>query len=132
MYLFPALSASDKRDYGFISTNLCSIYLRYANRLSAANRERPFIFHDKNDIIDLVGKQVTKIHHYFGDKPMNVAMSLGVDANIIVRGWNIIRSHNNIIGGDSPNHYLDIGYKTKEDMVKMLKLCVGGKEGVVA
>ena len=73
-------------------------------RLSAAKIKRPFIFHDKNDIIELVGKQVAKIRHYFGDKSMHVTMSLVVDATIIVRKWHIIRSHNKIIGGASPHH----------------------------
>ena len=103
--LFPDLSASDKRYFGFVSTNICSIFLRHVNRLSTANREIPFIFHDKNDIIELVGKQFTKIIHYFGDKSMHVDMSLGVDANIVVRGWQILRYHNKIIGGASPNHF---------------------------
>ena len=83
------------------------------NHLSAANRERPFIFNNKNDIINLVGKQVAKIRDSFGDKSMHVAMSIGVYENILVRGWNILKSHNNIIGGASPKKSLDIGDKSK-------------------
>ena len=102
------------------------------NRLSASIRESPFIFHDKNDTIELVGKQAGKICHSVGDKLMHVAMSLVVDATIIVRGWQIIRYHNKIIGGASPNQYLDIGDKSKEEMVGFLKFCIDGKKGVVA
>ena len=93
-------------------------FLRHMNRLGAANREMPFIILDINDIIELVSNQVTKIHHSFEDKSIHVAMYLGVDENIIVRGWQILISHNNIIGGASPNHFLDIGEKLKEEMVE--------------
>ena len=81
------------------------------NCLSAASRESPLIVYDKNDIIELVGKQVAKIRHYFGYKSMHVSISLGVGATIIFRGWQILRSHNKITGEASPNHYLDIGDK---------------------
>ena len=56
-------------------------------------------------------KQVAKINHYFGDKSMHVSVSLVFDATIFVILWQILRSYNNIIGGVSPNHYLDIGDK---------------------
>ena len=99
-----ALSNIDKRDFGFVSTNLCSTTLIHVNRLSASNRKKPLIFYDKNNIIGLIGKQVANVRHYFGDKSMHVTMSLVVDATIIVRKWHIIRSHNKIIGGASPHH----------------------------
>ena len=97
--LLLALSDSDNIDFEFVSTNICSIYLRHMNHISSAYRERPFNFHDKDDIIELVGKQVANICHYFGNKSMHVAISLGVDTTIIVRGCQIIRHHNKIIGG---------------------------------
>ena len=61
-------------------------FLRHMNRLGAANREMPFIFHYMNDIIEIVGNQVTKIHHSSGDKSIHVAMYIGVDATIVFRG----------------------------------------------
>ena len=67
---------------------------------------KAFCFNDKNDINDLVGKQVTRIHHLIGDKSMHVAIYLEVDATIIVRGWRILRYHNQIICGASPYHSL--------------------------
>ena len=129
---FPTIYANDKRDFGFVSKNLCSIYLRHLNFLSATNRERPFVFRDNNYIIELFVKKVTKTCHYLGDKSIHVAMFLGVDATIIVIGWRILKSHNKIIGGASPNHYLDIGEKSKEEMVEFFKLCVDGKTSFVA
>ena len=36
------------------------------------------------------------------------------------------------MGGASPNHCLGIGEKSKEDLVKLLNLCVNGKKVVVA
>ena len=59
-------------------------------------------------------------------------MSLEVYAAIIVRGWQIIRYHNTIIGGASPNHYLGIGNKSKEEMVEFLELCDDGKKSVAS
>ena len=123
---------NDKRDFGFVSKYIYSIYLRDLNCLSSANREMPFIFHDKNDIIDIVGKKVAKIRNYFGDKSIHVDMSLGFDTTISVRGWQILRSHNKIIGGASPNHYLYIGKKSKEDMVEFLKLYPDANKGVLS
>ena len=85
-----------------------------------------------NYIIELFVKKVTKTRHYFGDKSMHVDMYNGVDVTIIVRVYQILISHNKVIGADSPNQYLVIGEKSKEDMLKTFKLCVEGKKGVVA
>ena len=129
---FLALSASDKRAFGFVSKNACSTYFHHVIRLSATNRETKLFFHNKNDIIELFGKQVTKTRHYFGDKSIHVAMSLGVDATIIFSGWQIIISHDKIIGRVSKNHSLDIGDQSKEGTVKVLKLCIDVKKIVEA
>ena len=99
--------------------------------MSAANREKLFIFHYNNDIAGLVWRQITKIRHYSGDKSIHVALYLEVDATAIFQGCNIIISHNNIVGGASPNHCLEIGEKSKEEMVKLLKFCVDRNNGVV-
>ena len=63
---------------------------------------------------------------------MHVAIYLGVYSTIIVRLWKILIYHNNIIGGASPNHYMDIGDESKKEVVEILKLCVDGKKGAVA
>ena len=130
-FLF-ALLAIYKREFWFVSENMCSISLQHVNCMSYANREKPLIFHDKNDIIELLGRKITKMHHYFDEKSINVALSLGVYAAVIVKGWQVLRYHNNISGGVSPNHYFDNGEKSKEDLVKLLKIYGGGKKGVVA
>ena len=59
-------------------------------------------------------------------------MALVFDATVIVQGWHIFKSCNKIVGGASPNHFLVIGEKPKEELVKLLKFCVGGKGVVVA
>ena len=102
---FLTLSARDKRYFWFVSTNMCQIYLHNVNILSDANRERTFIVYDKNDIIELVSKKTANTCHNFGDKSIYVHMYLGVDATITVRGWQIIRSNNKIIGGASKKQY---------------------------
>ena len=94
--------------------------------------EKPFIFHDENGIIVLVGSQIIKIRHYFGDKPIHAALYLRVYATVIVQVWQIIRYHNNIVGGASPNHFLDIGEKSNKYLVKLFKLCADRNKGVVA
>ena len=63
---------------------------------------------------------------------MHAALSLGVDAIVIVQVCQILRYYDKSVGGASPNHFLDIGEKSKEELVKLLKLCVDGKKGVVA
>ena len=85
--MFLDIHANDKRAFWFVSTNICSIYLRPMHHMSYAKRERPFIFYDKDDIVELVGKKVDKIRNYFGGNSMHVAISLGFDATIIFRVW---------------------------------------------
>ena len=58
-------------------------------------------------------------------------MSLGIYEIVIVQGWQIFRYHNNIEGGDSLNHCLEIGEKLNEEMETFLKECVYGNTGVV-
>ena len=87
------------------------ISLRHVNCLSAANIERPYIYHDKKGIIEIFGNQVTKVYHYFGNKSINVSIYLGFDTTMIVRGFQILIYHDKSIYGDSPNHSLDIGDK---------------------
>ena len=105
--------------------------MRHVKLLSDANRDKPFIFHDKSDIIELVWRQIIKNHHYFGDNLMYVALSIGVDVTVIFQGWRIIIPHNKFVGGYTPNRCLGIGEKSKEDLIKLLKLCVDGKKVVV-
>ena len=52
---------------------------------------------------------------------MFVALYLGVDATVIFQGWQVIRPHNNIVGGASQNYFLYIGEKSKKEMVNVLK-----------
>ena len=66
------------------------------------------MFHDKKEIIELVGRKIMKINHYFGDKSTYVELSLGFYEPFIIKGWNILRYYNNIVGRASPNHCLDI------------------------
>ena len=63
---------------------------------------------------------------------MRVALSLGVDATVIVQGQQVIRSNNKIVSGSSPNHYLDISDKSKEEMMNVLKECFDRNKDVVA
>ena len=59
--------------------------------MSLSNNEKLFIFHDENDIIELLGRKTTKIQNYFDDKPIRVELSLGVDEKVIVQKFQIIR-----------------------------------------
>ena len=61
--------------------------------------------------------------HYFAEhvKSMFVALYPGVDATVIFQGWQVLRPHNNIVGGASQNYFLYIGEKSKKEMVNVLK-----------
>ena len=90
--------------FRFVLEHLCQIFLRYVNRLVDANRDKLFIFHDKNEMIESIGSKIINTGHYFGDKTMHVALYLGVDATFIVQICQVIRSYSKIVGGASPKH----------------------------
>ena len=60
--------------------------MHIVERLIAANRETPFIFFEKNDNIESVGRQIRMIQMKWGDRSIHVALSVGIYNIVVVQG----------------------------------------------
>ncbi len=67
-----------------------------------------------------------------GNKSLRIAMSLGVDATVILRSFQYLVSHNAVIGGAYPNNWLEVGSTDKDDIQVVLKQCLDGDFGDAA
>ena len=124
-----ALSATNPIAFSFVSANMCSLSIRHAKKIRAANRDIPLILRDNNDMMRLLLKRIAMIRHEFDDSSMRVAFSVGVDATVVVAGWQVFHSEGKVVGGAYPNQSHDVSGKSKDELKLFLKECVDGKHG---
>lgn len=99
------------------------------NRLKASKRDTPLILRDKADMARILATQIAMIRHEFGDDSMRVVFSVGIDATVVVKGWQILYSHGKVVGGAAPHHVYDISGLNKDELKIFLKDCKDGKKG---
>ena len=127
-----ALSTTNVRAFSLASANLCSVSIRHMRLMKARNRDVPLLLRSKSDMIRLLSMRIAMIRHDFGESSMRVAFSIGVDATVVVKGYQYLYSEGKVVGGAAPNHIHDVSGKNKEELKSFLKDCIDGKNGDIA
>lgn len=60
---------------------------------------------------------------------MRVAFTVGVDATVVVGGYQYLVTEQAIVGGASPNHSMDVSNLDKDELFAFLKECAAGRKG---
>ena len=126
-----ALAASgDKKAFEYVSGNLCSVSLRWIQKLIARKRSAPFIQLSRDDMVQRLVNRFTQIRQRIGNPTQRLAFSVGVDATCVVSAFQLSTTHGVIVGGASSNHYISMdGIDTPEGMKQMLQECKDGDNG---
>ena len=136
-----ALAANgNKAAFEYVSGNLCGISARHIARLNAKLREASFVSLTKRDIVEQVTKLFSKIRLNWKDPKKRIALTVGIDATVVNKSWQLMPDRLVVVGGASPNHYIDVVEKigkeqsdiTKDDYKNLLKECTEGNHGVMA
>eukprot|EP00957_Ditylum_brightwellii_P158964 12099518-Ditylum_brightwellii.AAC.1 len=59
-----------------------------------------------------------------------IGFTAGTNATIVVKSWELLQGHGDIVGDVYPNHFLDVKGKSDKKTVKLMKECIAGKHGV--
>jgi hypothetical protein len=124
-----ALSCTSPSAFDFVSANLLSVSIRHMQRLKACRRAKPFILRDTQDMVELLTARIAQICHLCDDTSKRVAFTLGLDATVVVQGFQLLLSEGVVVGGAYPKHKLDVSDLDNDQMKKFLKECIKGKKG---
>eukprot|EP00957_Ditylum_brightwellii_P132105 10071942-Ditylum_brightwellii.AAC.1 len=64
-----------------------------------------------------------------GSSSTPMAFTVGIDATIVVKSWQLLQSHGAIVGGVQLNHFLDVTGKSDKENVDLMKECIAEKYG---
>ena len=59
----------------------------------------------------------------------HIVFTAGVGATSVIKSWQLLEIHGEMVGGSYPNHFTDITDKSDEDTVELVKDCINGKHG---
>jgi len=91
-------------------------------------REHAFIG-SQQQMVDLIVDRISKIRVGCGDLSMKVAFTVGVDATCLVPAWQVDDSHDVIVGGEAPSHFLQMKDKCAVELKEILQEYKDGKYG---
>ena len=64
------------------------------------------------------------IRHEFNDASMRVAFSIGIDATVVVAGWQVLHSEGKVVRGAAPKHIHNISGMNEDELKDFLKDCI--------
>ena len=121
-----------KKTGDFVSANFNLASDRHIRRVKADRRGPAVINISDEDLVSHIVKHIDKIRVKSGDSSGRVVISLGVDATVVVKGWQYLPDKNVVVGGAYPNHWLEVNSTDKDDIKNFIKQCLAGEKGVVA
>lgn len=130
-FMLALASGGNRKAFEFVSANFCSVSLRHIARLTAVRRSEPFINVSKVDMVHRIRGYIDKIRSISSGNSRSgrVAMTVGIDATVLVKAFQVCHSSQAIVGGAYPNHFLPIPERAAAvDVVSMLKDCVENKK----
>ena len=74
-----------KNVFEFVSGNLCVVSLRRMKIIPAKGLSAPFIVLSRNEIMDLLLAQISRIHTSRKDPKSRVALTAGIDATDLMK-----------------------------------------------
>ena len=93
-----AMHAKSPKTYKLAAANLPLLSERHIRCVSSSKCEPPIIYRNEEQLIQIITKQIESIRNGFGDKSMRVAMSVGVDATVLVKGVQVLHREGVVVG----------------------------------
>ena len=111
-------ASGNKTLFNYVSGNLLGPSLRHMRRAYASIPSTPFINLSHNEIVNKVEAMIRHIKEGVGDRC--ISFSVGVDATVVAKSWQLSSKHQAILGGGYPNHFLCIKNKDDEEIHQLL------------
>ena len=113
----------NRKGYQFVAGNMGLISLHHARRIITTKEISPFI-------------NITMDHFFLIRESMDysdshIVFTAGVGATVVVKSWQLLEIHGEMVGASYPNHFMDITDKSDEDTVELVKYCINGKHGEI-
>ncbi len=118
---FMAIHCLSPKASEMVTESLQGVSKRHIQRVSAKCRGPPVIHLTDKEIVLAVEKQIKMLRGRSGNESLRVAMSLDVNAIVILQAFQYLASHNAVIGGAYPNNWLEVGSTDKDDIQAVLK-----------
>ena len=130
---FLALYASgNKKEFEFVSGNLCGVSLRRMKTITAKRHSALFIGLSRDEIIDLLLACSSRVCTGRNDPKPRVAFTAGINTTALVKAYELSTSDHAIVGGASPNYSIPVGGLSKEQIFERLKEFNKDKHGPMA
>ena len=107
-------AGGNKKAYEFVAGNLGLVSLQHARIVFASSRLPPFIHITLNETTQNLCSHFHKICKSMGSTSTPIDFTVGVDANVVLKSWQLLQSHEATIGGAYPNHFWYIKNKSDE------------------
>eukprot|EP00956_Cyclotella_meneghiniana_P010341 scaffold14318_cov102-Cyclotella_meneghiniana.AAC.1 len=127
-----ALHAYSPKTYKFAAANLPLVSERHVRCVSSKRREPAIIHRTVDELTDTVTNHIKLIRDGYKDQSMRVAVSVGVDATVLVKGVQVLHGEGVLTGLACPNHWLEIQGDNADEITKFINECRDGKHGVLA
>ncbi len=98
------------------TANLQGVSKCHIQRVSVKCRGPPVIHLMDKEIVLAVEKKIKMVRGRSNNKSLRVAMSLGVNATVILQAFQYLASHNAVIGGAYPNNWLEVVSTDEDDI----------------
>jgi len=127
-----AMHAHSPKTYKLLAANIPLLSERHIRRVSAKTRDAPIIYRSEKGLIDIVTNHIKIICERFNNNSMRVAVSVGIDATVLVKGVQVLHGCGILVGLARSNQWLKIEGNNKDDIKKFIDDCKDGKHGELA
>ena len=106
-FLLALLASGNKKAFEYISGKLCSVSIRHMRTLIAKKRTTPYISMTKDNICKTIVDHIVKIHAMDDNPAWQVTFSVGIDAKVLVKSFQIFAMmYKTVVGFAAPNHFI--------------------------
>jgi hypothetical protein len=134
MNLCLAIHAKSPKTHKLIAANTPLVTECHIRRVSIKNWEQSIKYHSEQQLIEILTKHIELICNRYSDNSMRVALSVGVDATVLVKGFQVLHGACIVVGGAISNDSMVIDSNDKDDIniKKFIVECQDGKQGNLA
>ena len=112
-------SSGNKQLFQYVSDDLLGLSLRHMQRNYVNTPSVPFTNLSHKEIVlnmDSMLKRIRDEH-----KLKRISFSVGIDAIVVTKSWQLYPKHQAIVGGGYPNRFVSIQHNSKEEIHELIQ-----------
>lgn len=132
MNLCLAIHGKFSKTYKLIAADMPLVMEHHIHHVSTKNWEQSMIYCSEEQLIEILMKHIKLIHDHYSDYSMKVALLVGVDATVLVKGFRVLYGAGVVVGRARQNHWMVIDSNDKDNLKKFIVECQDGELGNLA